>query len=207
MIDDTTDDTTDDTITINITNNDINVTNNDINVTNNDNNNNNDINNNNNNNDNILTIDTEIVLDINTNLQTINVDVLTKSLPHSIVIFDRFECPICLETMENNQGVLIPECCNTKVHLHCLTNWYTANPNNKFCFMCNQSNSFCKDFVYSFDIQEYNNNQTQLQILRMRNNLPRYRQRNNMVIAQSHNNYAMIFVIIIIAFVIIYKCL
>ena len=42
---------------------------------------------------------------------------------------------------------LILECCNNKVHLQCLVNWYSSNLEKRFCFYCNQSNTFCKNLV------------------------------------------------------------
>jgi hypothetical protein len=59
------------------------------------------------------------------------------------------ECVICLENIVDDDPMLILECCRKKVHLKCVIDWYTKYPNNKTCFICNQNNNFCKDFVYS----------------------------------------------------------
>ena len=65
---------------------------------------------------------------------------------------DKIECPICFENIEDNDGILIMECCYNKIHLRCLVNWYTNNPNNLVCIMCNQNNSFCDNLVYDENI-------------------------------------------------------
>jgi hypothetical protein len=57
------------------------------------------------------------------------------------------ECPICFENIEENDPHLILDCCFKTIHIKCLIDWYTKNPINKSCFICNQSNSFCKDFI------------------------------------------------------------
>ena len=58
---------------------------------------------------------------------------------------DMLECPICLTEINQNSPILIIDCCHKKIHLACITEWYSKYPDNKTCFMCNQSNSFCKD--------------------------------------------------------------
>ena len=58
------------------------------------------------------------------------------------------ECPICFENIEENDPHLILDCCSKTIHIKCMVDWYTKHPNNKSCFICNQSNSFCKDFIY-----------------------------------------------------------
>lgn len=65
---------------------------------------------------------------------------------------DKLECPICFEIIEDNDGILIMECCNKKIHLKCLINWYTNHSNNLICIMCNQNNSFCNNLINNKNI-------------------------------------------------------
>ena len=58
---------------------------------------------------------------------------------------DVFECPICLNDINNNEGIIIPECCNNPVHLKCIMNWYEKNNKTNVCFICQQVNNFSKD--------------------------------------------------------------
>lgn len=75
---------------------------------------------------------------------------------------DMIECPICLSEIDQNSPILIVDCCNKKVHLACIIEWYSKYPDNKTCFMCNQSNTFCKDFVYSTENLTENSNDQSL---------------------------------------------
>ena len=72
---------------------------------------------------------------------------------------DMLECPICLTEINQNSPILIVDCCHKKIHLDCIIQWYSKYPDNKTCFMCNQSNSFCKDFVYSNENSNDNSNE------------------------------------------------
>jgi hypothetical protein len=58
---------------------------------------------------------------------------------------DVIECPICLNDINNNEGIIIPECCNNPVHLKCIMDWYEKNNRNNVCFICQQVNQFSKD--------------------------------------------------------------
>ena len=58
---------------------------------------------------------------------------------------DIIECPICLNEINNNEGIIIPECCNNPVHLKCIMDWYEKNNRNNVCFICQQVNQFSKD--------------------------------------------------------------
>lgn len=58
---------------------------------------------------------------------------------------DVIECPICLTEINNNEGIIIPECCNNPVHLNCIMNWYERNNKTNVCFICQQVNNFSKD--------------------------------------------------------------
>lgn len=77
---------------------------------------------------------------MNTNI-VISIDISDNNLD------DRKECPICLETIKNNDdiGVYEMECCKNPVHIKCLYDWYTSNKHKKKCFICNQYNSLCAD--------------------------------------------------------------
>ena len=82
------------------------------------------------------------------------------------------ECPICLEEIEIDSGLIIMECCNKKLHLTCLINWYISNPTKQNCFICNQSNKFCNDLV-RFGINQENNTQREyvVEIINPQNNI------------------------------------
>ena len=88
------------------------------------------------------------------------------------------ECPICLDIITPESGYIILECCNQKMHIQCLVNWYISNPSKKNCFICNQSNKFCKDLDH-FEITQNNFNHHIIPI----NNIS---QNNN--IQNNHNN-------------------
>ena len=57
------------------------------------------------------------------------------------------ECLVCFNNINTTDGILILDCCNKKLHLTCIIDWYTNHPEKKTCFICNQSNNFCKDLV------------------------------------------------------------
>jgi hypothetical protein len=91
---------------------------------------------------------------ITTNNQANNLEVQNTDYNKQFTTLSEIiECPICLTEIENNDAILIVECCNQKIHLSCITEWYTKYPDNKTCFMCNQSNKFCKDFVYNNSLE------------------------------------------------------
>ena len=58
---------------------------------------------------------------------------------------DVIECPICFIEIKNNEGIIIPECCNNQVHLKCIMEWYKINTKTNVCFICQQVNQFSKD--------------------------------------------------------------
>ena len=55
------------------------------------------------------------------------------------------ECPICFNELLITDAILKPECCNNSTHLKCLIEWYTKNPENSVCFICQQENLFSKN--------------------------------------------------------------
>lgn len=57
---------------------------------------------------------------------------------------DVIECPICLNEINIDEGIIIAECCNNPVHLNCIMNWYKKNSTN-VCFICQQVNKFSKN--------------------------------------------------------------
>jgi hypothetical protein len=57
------------------------------------------------------------------------------------------ECPICFFLMDEEDGIIHMECCNHKIHIKCVVEWYTHNKDQKKCFICNQVNKFCVDLV------------------------------------------------------------
>jgi hypothetical protein len=100
------------------------------------------------------------------------------------------ECPVCFENMNDLDGILIMECCNKKIHITCLIDWYTKNLEKNVCFMCNQSNKFCKDLVdnnsinnsstkYEYpNVIQINSSSTEISISPIRTNSPIRIQRN-----------------------------
>ena len=73
------------------------------------------------------------------------------------VTTEDIECPICFDTIYNDEAKLLLDCCRKITHLKCIMTWYSTHPKNKLCFMCNQTNNFCKDLVYSVS-EEYQTN-------------------------------------------------
>ena len=61
---------------------------------------------------------------------------------------DVIECSICLNDINNNEGIIIPECCNNPVHLKCIMNWYETNNKTDVCFICQQVNQFSEDIHF-----------------------------------------------------------
>ena len=57
------------------------------------------------------------------------------------------ECPICLVIMNEEEGILIMDCCGKKVHLACIVTWYTEQSTHQTCFLCNQTNKFCQSIL------------------------------------------------------------
>ena len=88
----------------------------------------------------------------NTTIET-NSSVLSLNMKN-INMNTRTECPICFDTIVLDDPILILDCCSKIVHLSCILEWYSNRPNNKLCFMCNQSNNFCKDLIYNEYISE-----------------------------------------------------
>lgn len=84
----------------------------------------------------------------------INIDIPERENEYASNV-NTIECVICLENILDDDPMLILDCCRKKVHLKCIIDWYSKYPNNKTCFICSQSNNFCKDLVYS-DISNSN---------------------------------------------------
>ena len=61
------------------------------------------------------------------------------------------ECPICFFSMNEEDGILDMECCNKKIHIKCIVEWYSHHMNQKNCFICNQNNKFCQDLILRND--------------------------------------------------------
>ena len=76
------------------------------------------------------------------------------------------ECPICLIDMNEEEGILLLDCCNKKVHLSCIIDWCSTDGNRTNCILCNQKNNFLIDTqnrnsTESFDSNQENNIVTQ----------------------------------------------
>ena len=84
-------------------------------------------------------------------LELVNIDKINHNEPNSM------ECPICFDNINLGDALLILDCCGKKVHIKCIVDWYTKYPNNRTCFICNQTNNFCKDLVYDSRSSEINN--------------------------------------------------
>ena len=90
------------------------------------------------------------------------------------------ECPICFNFIEENDPYLLLSCCNKKVHISCLDNWYNNNGNkNKLCFLCTKESSDLESIIVKSPIVEQN---------------------NRTLIINNNNNYKDIFCFIIILF-------
>ena len=62
------------------------------------------------------------------------------------------ECYICLDNINLNENDFLElNCCKNNVHLKCLIEWYIKN-NTSNCFICNQTNDFCKELVHNSKI-------------------------------------------------------
>ena len=83
------------------------------------------------------------------------------------------ECPICFEYIDIESGLIIMDCCKKKVHIHCLVNWYRNNSTKTCCFICNQSNTFCKDLTsygQELGIEPHSTNQNTINTINTTNN-------------------------------------
>ena len=70
------------------------------------------------------------------------------------------ECPICFNFIEDNDPYLLLSCCNKKVHISCLDNWYNNNNNgkkNKLCFLCTKESNDLECIIVRSPIIETNN--------------------------------------------------
>ena len=91
---------------------------------------------------------------ITSNTYNNNIDISNEN----IIDMYNNECPICLEDFGDTNEFIIVDCCKKKLHIKCIVDWYTIRPNNKYCFMCNQENIFCKDFFYNTNLEIDNSN-------------------------------------------------
>ena len=57
------------------------------------------------------------------------------------------ECPICFHTINDDEGILILNCCKNKIHLLCLIKWYSNTTDKHLCFLCKQTNTVYNDFI------------------------------------------------------------
>ena len=102
------------------------------------------------------------------------------------------ECPICFEDLTNDDFLI--DCCKKYIHTDCITKWYITHPNNKRCFICNQENNFCKNFI--------NLNTTIDIIIDVNNNESQINYYNNLYLCKKlcmifFTSFALIFIIII----------
>ena len=68
------------------------------------------------------------------------------------------ECPICFINIENNNAYLLLSCCNKKVHISCLDDWYNKNgKKNKLCFLCTKESNDLESIIIKSPIIEHNN--------------------------------------------------
>ena len=68
------------------------------------------------------------------------------------------ECPICFNFIEENDPYLLLSCCNKKVHISCLDNWYNNNgKKNKLCFLCTKESNDLESIIVRSPIIESNN--------------------------------------------------
>lgn len=58
------------------------------------------------------------------------------------------ECPICLNNINELDGYLLLTCCDNKVHIRCLDNWYNNNgKKKKICFLCQKESKDLESII------------------------------------------------------------
>ena len=68
------------------------------------------------------------------------------------------ECPICFNNIEDIDAYLLLSCCNKKVHISCLDDWYNKNgKKNKLCFLCTKESNDLESVIVTSPIIENNN--------------------------------------------------
>ena len=72
-----------------------------------------------------------------------------------VAIAELLECPICFNNIVDNDPYYIMACCKNRFHLPCLVDWYSTHLKQSTCFMCNQPNNFCREFL---DINDRSSN-------------------------------------------------
>ena len=102
-------------------------------------------------------------------------------IERKIIIYDNDndndnECPICLNNIDEDDSFIIMTCCNNKIHIQCLINWYSGNSKSNACIMCNQNTNIHKSLLGIDDISscvdvEMNDIERNIHI-RIMNNLP-----------------------------------
>tara|TARA_B100001057_G_C22495251_1_gene811820 strand:+ start:78 stop:539 length:462 start_codon:yes stop_codon:yes gene_type:complete len=70
------------------------------------------------------------------------------------------ECPICLNNINDFDPFIIMPCCNNKIHIQCLIEWYSSNSKSNTCFMCNQNTNIHKSLLTSNDLSLNNDLET-----------------------------------------------
>lgn len=98
---------------------------------------------------------------------------------------DVIECPICLNDINNNEGIIIPECCNNPVHLKCIMDWYKKNNKTNVCFICQQVNHFSKDIHLNQPKKEF---EIRERLLENNNSDDNNREGNNINNREGNNN-------------------
>ena len=91
------------------------------------------------------------------------------------------ECPICLMNIPETDSYLLLSCCNKKVHLNCLDQWYNNfGKKSKKCILCTKTSKEIENILaHSPIIQSsinYNNNSN---INRRRANISNRENTNN----------------------------
>lgn len=67
------------------------------------------------------------------------------------------ECPICLNYITEFDGYLLLSCCNNKVHIQCLENWYNNNgKKKKICFLCQNISKDLDSIIINSPINNQN---------------------------------------------------
>lgn len=98
--------------------------------------------------------DTNITINTNTQISPLNIEDIPNNIKPNSPLGSREECPICFDNINDSDPILILDCCLKKVHLSCIMEWYSNRPENKTCFMCNQSNLFCRDLIIDEEITD-----------------------------------------------------
>ena len=130
------------------------------------------------------------------------------NIEKKIIVYDiENECPICLNIIDQQDSFIIMTCCNYRIHIQCLINWYSRNSKSNACIMCNQNTIIHESLLGIDDISssndvEMNDPETIISIRNM-NNLPISFLNNNIIYHYKISGCILFYIFSIIAFILI----